>query len=188
MRPNSSRTVLAGLSAAAGAFAAAAMVSGAIAPAAHADDASEILAAVQADEAAASADFTAASQALAGGETGLPTALTDYFEGIDNDFYGVAYDESVGTLDEAYNVPVFPTDSFVFTITQPTISDYVSEAQTVYTQGMTYETDVANFQAEGDWTDAALNHGLAQMDLLTIPDQIQIIGELEQIVALIPGF
>jgi hypothetical protein len=189
MRHKSSRSVLVGLSAAAGAFAAAAMVSAAIAPAAHADDGSEILAAVQADETAAAADFTAASQDFAGGEADWGAGLTEWFQGIDNDLFGIPNDLSVGELDQAYNVPVFPTDTYVFTLPEGiTAADAVTDAQTVDTLGNTLETDVGNFQAMGDWTDAALDHGLAQMDLSIIPDEILLVGQLDQLVTLFPGF
>jgi hypothetical protein len=73
-----SRAVLVGLSATAGAFAAAAMISAASAPTARADDFSDILADVQAEQAAAQADFTTATQDFATGTSGEPAGFTPY--------------------------------------------------------------------------------------------------------------
>jgi hypothetical protein len=183
-----SRAVLVGLSAAAGAFAAAAMFSAASAPTARADDFSDILANIQAEQAAAQADFSAASAEFASGTAGVPAGLTDWFEGVDDSTFGVAYDLDTGSLDELYNVPVVAAKTFEFSFATPAnFTAAVTEATTVQTTGNNDMTTAATDFSAGDYTDGEVYNDLGAINFVTIPDQIQIVGEVEQLLALVPG-
>jgi hypothetical protein len=183
-----SRAVLVGLIAAAGAFAAAAMISAAVAPTARADDFSDILADIQAEQAAAQADFSAASTDFASGTAGVPAGLTELFEGVDDDTFGVADDLHVGLLDSLYNVPVIPAKTFEFSFATPAnFTAAVTEAQTFNTLGNTDMTTQATDFSMGDYTDGAVYQDLGAIDFAHIPGQIEIIGEVEQLLALVPG-
>jgi NAD(P)-dependent dehydrogenase (short-subunit alcohol dehydrogenase family) len=180
-----SRAVLVGLSAAAGAFAAAGMVSAAVAPTARADDSSEILADVTAVETAAHADFTTAAADFATGRAGDAAGLTALFEGLDDQVFGVPDTYEVGELDALYNVAVIPANTFSFTT--PTLANYITEANTIYTTGMTDMTSQANDFAMGDYTDGAVFQDLGWLDIGTIPGQIEFIGAVEQLLASLAG-
>jgi hypothetical protein len=183
-----SRALLVGLSAAAGAFAAAAMISAAGAPTARADDFSDILANITAEEAAAQADFSAASADFASGTAGIPAGLTALLEGVDDDTFGVADDLQVGSLDSLYNVPVIPADTFEFSFATPaSFTAAVTEAQSVYTTSLTDMTTQATDFSMGDYTGGAVYQDLAAIDFSHIPDQIEFIGMVEHLLALVPG-
>ena len=182
-----SRAVLVGLGAAAGAFAAAAMISAAVAPTARADDFSDILANIEAEQAAAQADFSAASAEFATGTAGVPAGLTDSFEGLDDDTFGVADDLNTGLLDSVYNVPV-AADPFEFTFATPANDTAaVTEAQAIYTIGNNDMTTEATDYSNGDYTDGLLSQDLGDINFAIIPDQIQFVGAVEELLALFPG-
>jgi hypothetical protein len=63
----------------------------------------------------------------------------------------------------------------------------VTEAQNIYTAGNTLLTDPANFMSAGDYTDAAMDHAIAAMMLTEIPDEVLIVSQLEELLALVPG-
>ena len=188
MRHTRSRTVLVGLSAATGAFAAAAMISAATAPTAHADDFSDILADIQAEQAAASTAFSDADADFDKGLTGVANGLAEYFVGLDDDTAGVADDIHVGLLDYLYGQPVIPASTFEFSITTPTIADYVAEAQSVYTTGMTDLTTYANDVSIGEYAQGAPFQDLGAIDIGELPFQIEVIGNVETLLAALPTF
>jgi hypothetical protein len=72
---------------------------------ARADDSSEILADVAAVEAAAKADFATAAADFATGRAGDAAGLTAYFEGLDDEVFGVPDTYEVGELDALYHAP-----------------------------------------------------------------------------------
>jgi hypothetical protein len=182
-----SRAMLVGLSAAAAAFAAAGMVSAAVAPTARADDSSEILADVTAVEAAAKADFTTAAADFATGRAGDAAGLTAFFEGLDDEVFGVPDTYEVGELDALYNVPVIPASTFEISFATPTLADYVTEANTIYTTGMTDMTSQANDFAAGDYTGGAVYQDLGWLDIGAVPNEILTLGAIEQLLVSIPG-
>jgi hypothetical protein len=184
----SMRAALVGLGAAAGAFAAAGMISAAVAPTARADDATEIAANVAAIEAAAQEDYSAATADFAlGTQAGDAAGLTAEFEGMDDDLFGVPAMYQVGDLDSHYNVPVVPATDFEYSWTDPTIAGYVAEAQSWYNTGNNLMTDAANFFATGDYTDAALDHAQSLVDYSWIPGEIEVVGTVEQMLLLLNG-
>lgn len=116
------------------------MISAAAAPAARADDVTDILNNVQAIDAAGQADFTAAEAEFATGTGGVPDGLAEFLAGINNDDI-VAPDELLyGGAQALANAPitglaVLPPES------PPTdLADALSVAQLVFNEGL------ANFQ------------------------------------------
>jgi hypothetical protein len=64
----------------------------------------------------------------------------------------------------------------------------VTAAQTFNTLGNTLLPDSANFTSMGDYTDAATDHALAAINLTEVPDEILIVSQVEELLALIPGY
>jgi hypothetical protein len=165
-----------GLGAAVAAVGAAAMLSSATAPAAHADDYSTILADVTATEAAATTAFTTASTDFAGGDTA--GGLTQLFIGLDDDLLGVPNELQVGAVDALQGVPVAPLGDFEFSFGTPTsFATSVTEANTFYNEGVAYATTILGLPTT-DYADTALDNFLSTVDQLVLPDQIQLIGDL----------
>jgi len=117
-----SRAVLVGLGAAVGAFAAAAIISATTAPTARVDDLTDIINDVDAELAAGHTAFADASADFAGGTSGVPAGLAAFFEGVDDDLFGVPDDLNVGTVDALTNQPVIGSDVFDFLITPPQVT------------------------------------------------------------------
>jgi hypothetical protein len=187
MPHKSSRAALVGLSTVAGAFAAAAMMSMASAPTAHADDMSEILANVTAEEGYASAAFQLAeSDFSTGGESGIANGLTEYFVGLDDETAGIADQIHTGLIDALYQQPVGPADTFEFSITTPTIADYVTEAQNYYNTGMTDLTTYANDFTAGEVAQGVPFQDLGAIDIGGIPSEVEFVGTVESLLAILP--
>jgi len=88
----------------------------------------------------------------------------------------------------AYDKPVVPADTFEFKFATPANdAAAVTEATTFYNLSMTEMTTSATDIHAGDYTDGAVYHDLGAIDFATIPDQIQIIGSVEDLLTLIPG-
>jgi len=176
MRPKRSRAVLLGLSAAAGTFAAAAMMSAATAPTAQADDYSAIIADIQAEETAAATAFTAASTDFANGDS--PDGLTQLFIGLDDDVLGVPNLLEVGEVDALTGTTVIPASDFEIDFATPaTLAASVTEANSFYTEGNTLATEIASLPST-DYADTALDNALSTIDQWILPDQIQLIADL----------
>jgi hypothetical protein len=174
-----SRAAFVGLSAAVGAFAAAATISAATAPTARADDFSEIIADIQAEETAATTAFATASTDFADNDPG--DGLTQLFIGLDDDLVGVPNDLRVGTTDALTNATVIPAKDFEFTFANPvTFTAAVTEAQHFYTEGNNLATTITNLPAT-DYADTALDNALSTFYQWIVPDQILLIGELESL-------
>ncbi len=174
-----SRAAFVGLTAAAGAFAVATMMSAATAPTARADDFSEIIADIQAEETAASTAFATASTDFTNNDPG--DGLTQLFIGLDDDLVGVPNDLQVGTVDALSNATVIPASDFEFTFANPVTSTAaVTEAQGFYTEGTNLATTIASLPPT-DYADTALDNALSSFYQWIVPDQILLIGELESL-------
>ena len=171
-----SRAVLVGLSAAAGAFAAAAIMSAATAPTARADDYSTILADIEATEADAATAFTNASADFASNDPS--GGLTQLFIGLDDDVVGVPDELEVGLTDASTDSTLFPATSFDFTFANPeTLTAATTEAQGFYTEGSNLATTIASLPAT-DYGTIALDNALSTADQWILPGQIELIGAL----------
>jgi hypothetical protein len=153
MRSTRSRTsLLISLSAAAGAFGAAAMMSAATAPTARADDFTDVINAVEGDFTAAQAEFGIANTDFGGAD--YNDGLAAYFSGVDDDVVGAPGNLSLGTAELIANDPVTASLTAVF----PPVSDFTSgltEAQSFFTLGGTYFGDAATELFSGDYVDAS---------------------------------
>jgi len=173
--------VVLGLGAAVAAVGAAAMISGATAPAAHADDISSGIAAIE----------EAASTAFSTGEADLGTpateaaGLTQLFIGLDDDLFGVSSFIETAYTDEAQGVSVIsPTDFEIgsaspFDFSAPTsLTESVTEANTIYTEGATTLVSEINALPATDFADAVLLNAQSIIDQFILPDQVQLIADL----------
>lgn len=171
------RAALVGLGAAVGAVAAVAMMSAATAPTAHADNPySDIIADIQAEEAAANTAFANASADFA--DKDEAAGLTQLYIGLDDDLLGVPDDLHVGLVDALTNTPVIPASDFEFSFATPaSFSAAVTEAQTFYTEGVTLATDITKLPTT-DYGLIALDNALSSFDQWVLPDQIETIAGL----------
>jgi hypothetical protein len=153
MDSNRSRAAtLIGVAAAAGAFGAAAMISAATAPTAHADDFTDVINAIDADYSAAQAEFTAADTDFGGSD--INDGLAAYFSGVDDDFVAAPNNLILGTVELAENDTV--TGSLATEI--PPESDFTSGltfAETLIAEAQTYSTDAVSALSSGDYVSAA---------------------------------
>jgi hypothetical protein len=173
MGHESSRAVALGLGAAVGAFAAAAMMSAATAPTAHADDFSAIIADIQAEETAPATAFTTEATY---GDT--PAGLTQLFIGLDDDLLGVPNDLEVGTVDALTGATVIPASDFEISFATPaSLTAAVTEANTFYVEGNTLATTILSLPST-DYAETALDNALSTIDQWILPDQIQLIADL----------
>jgi hypothetical protein len=172
-----SRGVLAGLAAAAGAFGAAAMMSAAGAPAAHADDLAAIVSDIEGN--------------LSYGQTAIGTALTDFDSGnalgglaaftdaVEDDTVGVADIAYIGGVDEFTNEPFSLVDNFfdfnAFDV--PTsFTDAVNAAEQLFGEGYVYSTDISTALSSGDYGEAATYEVASPLLLFDLPLQELFLG------------
>jgi hypothetical protein len=182
-----SRAVLVGLSAAAGVFAAAAMISAAVAPTARADDGfSAVIADIQAEGTAAATAFSTSSTDFADGDTAA--GLTQLFIGLDDDVVGVPDILDVGTVGVLTDTSVpnalasdftpTATGGFGFDFATPTtVAESVTEAQTYYTDGTALATTIEGLPST-DYGLTEFDNAVSAIDQLILPDQIQLIADL----------
>jgi hypothetical protein len=105
MNSNRSRAAtLIGVTAAAGAFGVAVMMSAATAPTARADDFSDIITAVEGDFTLGQGDFSVAATDFGSGE--FDDGVAALLSGVDEDFVGVPDNLFVGSVDLLTNEPV----------------------------------------------------------------------------------
>jgi hypothetical protein len=161
--PRSRPGVLVGLAAAVSALGAAAMMSAASAPTAHADDFTDIITAVDADFTAGQSDFATAfadfdSNAFAPG-------LTIFFEGLDADILTAPNNIALGTAEALQD----ETLSFTLpdALTTPTsFAEALTVAQADVIQG---EADLASIAVFlGDGTNTALVELLEGTDSVSV--------------------
>jgi hypothetical protein len=178
MGRKSTRAMFVGLSAAAGAFAAAAMMSAATAPTARADDPyTDILTDIQAEETAAAHAFTTASTDFAT-NADSPAGLTQLFIGLDDDLLGVPEDLHVGLVDALTNATVIPASDFEISFATPaSLTASVTEANNFYTEGNTLATDIVSLPSNA-YAAIALDNALSTIDQWILPGQIQLIADL----------
>jgi hypothetical protein len=166
--------VVFGLGTAVAAVSAAAMIAGATAPAAYADD---ITTGVSDIESAAQTDFGLAETDL-GSPTTEAAGLTYLFDGIDDDLFGVAAFEHVGMVDEKAGDPVIPPTDFEYSFTTPTSdATAVTEAQSYYAEGVALANTIEGLPTT-DTALIALDNAQSAIDQFGIPDQLLLIGDL----------
>jgi hypothetical protein len=169
--------VLVGLSAAAGAFGVAAMMSAATAPTARADDFTEIVNTVDGVVANGQADFTAAFTDF--GSSDVTGGLTLLLDATDNYLVGVPDDVLVGAVDLLSNDGVqLPVGGF--NLTPPTdFSDAVTDAQAVFTAGESDLSTGAEDFFSGDYSYGADVEALGSIYVSVVPADELLIGGVE---------
>jgi hypothetical protein len=156
--------LLVGLAATAGAFGAAAMMSAAAAPTAHADDITDIVNAVEGDYADGQSAFTTAVSEF--GINQFPTGLADLIDGVDDDSVSVANNIVIGAVEALTNASI--SSSYPTTFDVPTsFSDALTGEQAILADGESFLTDAASFFAAGNYGYAAV-YDLTGADYLTI--------------------
>jgi hypothetical protein len=185
MGQKSPRALLVGLSAAAAALGATAIVAAASAPTAHADDFSTLLADIQGTEGIAATAFaTAATDFSSGNEA---AGLTNLFIGLDDSTVGVPDELQVGLVDLSTSSPLFASNSFDFTFPTPaSFTAAVTEAQTFWTLGNNLATTIGTLP-NNDFSDAALDNALSTFDQWVAPGQIELIGDLQLLLSSLPA-
>jgi len=141
LRPN----LLFGLAAAAGA---AAIISAATAPTAHADDFSDIIAQVEGDFTAGQTDFGNAETDF--GSNDVTAGLANLYDGIDEDFLSAPQDFTIGTSEALDNEIIAFPDGWGFT-TVTSFSQGLGYAEDDFTIAQSYFTDAASELTGGDY-------------------------------------
>jgi hypothetical protein len=145
--------ILVGLTAVAGAFGAAAMMSAATAPTARADDFSDIISAVNDDYSAGQADFTTAFADFDNNE--FAPGLNAFFSGVDADTLTAPNNVAFGTVEALQGQTLSFT--FPFALTTPaTFADALTLAQADVVQGGNDLASVAVFLGSGSYDTATL--------------------------------
>jgi hypothetical protein len=152
MGSNRSRVgVMVGLSAAAGVFGVAAMMSAATAPTARADDFGDIISAVDGDFANGQADFTTAFADFGSGD--VTNGLPAFFDGLDNDLLSPEDTLLVGTLEVLTNVPVSGAADYLFNL-GPLTTSALTQAEIDFSVGEADLTTGAADLSGGEYLDA----------------------------------
>jgi hypothetical protein len=183
------RAVLTGLTAVAGAFGVATIISAANAPTAHADDFTDILSAVQNDLAVGHDDFTNAFNDF--GNSTEPAGLEAYLSGVTNDLILPGDQEFVGAVDAVTNQSIYdlPVLNFGFgdygvpnITTSPTdLTTALTDAQTAIADAQTYFADAASALSTGDYADAALLDVVGSYASFDLPVDLLVLGGAEQL-------
>jgi hypothetical protein len=157
--------MLVGLAAAAGAFGAAAMMSAAAAPVAHADAITDIVNAVEGDYADGQTAFGAALSEFE--INAFPTGLAALFDGVDDDSLAVTNNIAVGTVEALTNETQAGSLGPIIFDVPTSFADASSQAQTIFADGEGFLTDASTFFAAGEYGSAAYED-LTALDYLTV--------------------
>jgi hypothetical protein len=145
--------ILVGLTAAAGAFGAAAMVSAATAPTARADLYDDTVSAIDYNLAEGQTAFGVAASDF--GSSNVPGGLTTLLDAVDDDSLLAPQNAYIGLVDALTNEP-FSGDPSYYVLTQPTdFAQAETLAQSSFTYGEGQFADAASYFAAGDYGDAA---------------------------------
>jgi hypothetical protein len=165
--------MLIGLAAAVGAFGAASTVSTASAPAARADDFSDIISAVDGDFTAGQTAFTIADSEFGSSE---PVAgLAAFFGGVNDDALSAPNNLLVGSVEALTNETVTGSEPFGF-LAPSSFSDGLNAAESFFAIGESYFTVGATDFASGDYGDAALYDLFASDYVSVLPLEDLILG------------
>jgi hypothetical protein len=169
----SGRVMLAGLGAAA------AMLVGA-APAAHADDLTDIVKVVDADYAAGQTAFTVAFTDF--GNADIPHGLAQFINGVDDDFIGAPDNFFIGSVDALTNEPVYP-DPLNFGIAAPPadLAAAWTEAQSDYNIGQSWLSDAATAFSAGEYATSAFDSTVGSIYSFDVPPEFLFMGAIDQL-------
>jgi hypothetical protein len=156
--------ILFGVAAAVGAFGAAAMMSAATAPAARADDFTDVINAVDGDYAFGQDAFTLADTAFSSNDLG--PGLVALFDGVNDDSVSVPDNLLVGTVEVLTNESVNGAIPWGFSLPAD-FSDDVTTVESQFIAGESLLAIAASALSLGEYGTAAYDD-LAGADLLTI--------------------
>jgi hypothetical protein len=169
----SSRAWLVSLTATGAAFGAAAMISAATAPSAHADDFSDIVAAVENDIISGQGDFGTALSDF--GSNQVPTGVAVFLDGVDEDLWAVPTNLFVGSVEaltgESVIGPIGVANSEF-----PNFADALANAEQSFSGGITEFSDAATAFASGDYGDAAYDDAFGALNVFYFPIDDLLIG------------
>lgn len=152
--------ILVGLAAAVGAFGAAAMMSAAIAPTAHADDFTDVINAVDHVYSSGQIEFGIADTDFGG--SNINDGLAAFFSAVDDDFVGGPDTLYVGSLDLLANDPVaLPVE--VVLPPETSFASALTEAETAITDSQDYFSLAATDLSSGDYAGAAYLDSFASL-------------------------
>jgi hypothetical protein len=171
--------IFVGFAAVVGAVGAATMMAAATAPAARADDYTEIVANVETLLGDGQNAFTAADTDFAGNE--IAAGLQSFFNGVDDDSVGVPDTAFLGTLQALAGDAIEGPSNFDFnsTAAPADFADAVSEAQSTFQLGEGYFNDAAAAFFSGDFVDAFRVAEFGSIDAFDYPAQLLFIGGVE---------
>jgi hypothetical protein len=165
--------VLIGLTAAAGAFGAAAMMSAATAQTARADDFTDVINAVDGDYADGQTAFTTAFTDFSSNELG--NGLAAFFSGVNDDALSAPNNLLIGTVDLLTNQAVSGSTAWDF----PNVGDFSGAeilAQQSITLGESELTNAATDLADGFYGSAAFNDLFGVDDAFVVPLEELLMG------------
>jgi hypothetical protein len=162
-----------GLGAAIGAVGAAAMLSAVVAPAAHADDFTDIITAVEGDYSEGTASFELAASDF--GSADVSGGLAAFLTGVDEDFLAAPDNFIVGSVEALQGQPVDSSYTITVGSDPGSFAAAVAEAQSLDTQGGTILSDAATAFLGGDYTDGVYD-SLVGSDYYTVAAEVLALG------------
>jgi hypothetical protein len=171
-------SVLIGTAAAVGAFGAAAIISAATAPTAHADDFTDIVNDIESDFSNGQTAFNAADTDFANND--VPAGLAALIDGTNDDFVATSDDVFAGTVDALTNQPVIGPIG----LNLPAPTDFaaaVSAAEYYYGQGQTELADAATALSNGDYATAAGEYVVSSIYGFSFPLEELVVGASEAV-------
>ncbi len=170
-----SRTeILVGLGAAAACFGVAAMMSAATAPAARADDYTDLVHLVDENFTDGQAAFTIATTDFGSGDSS--DGLAAFFSGVNDDFLSATNNASTITVEALTGEPL-DYGAGPFNIpTEPDFANALADAQYFFAQGEGFFSTAESYLSSGDYGGAVFYDGLGLDYTAVIPLEALILG------------
>jgi len=161
-----------GLGAAIGAVGAAAVLSAAVAPAANADDFTDIITAVEGDYSEGTTAFELAATDF--GSADVSGGLAAFLTGVDDDFLAAPDNIIVGSVEALQGQPV--GGSYDILVGDPgSFATAVADAQNLDTEGAALLSDAATAFSGGDYTNGVYD-SLAGSDYFVVAGEVLALG------------
>jgi hypothetical protein len=172
--PNKKSRVGIGLVGAVGAFGVAAMMSGAAAPTARADDYTDLIHLVDENLASGQAAFTLASADFGSGDSS--DGLAAFFSGVNDDFLSTSNNASAITVEALSNEPLNYGAGDWNVPTELDFAHALSDAQYFFGQGEGFYNTAASLLSSGDYGGAAFYDGYGLDYSAILPLETLILG------------
>jgi hypothetical protein len=172
--PNNKSRVGIGLVAAGAAFGLAALMSGATAPTARADDYTDLIHLVDENLASGQAAFTIASTDFGSGDSS--DGLAAFFSGVDDDFLSTSNNALAITVEALTGESLNYGDGEFNVLTEPDFATALGDAQYFFGQGESFFSTAASLLSSGDYGGAAFYDGLGLDYTAVIPLEALILG------------